>query len=412
MTDPDDGTQKRFRRSGRTPRDSSDRVRVSHAQTRITVRLALLMIAVAALSSVLVDQRWLALHIFLAGAVMLAISGVSVMLTVTWSAAPAPPDALMTVQRSAIGVGALGIGFGRHFSWGDSVVGGAAVIYLLGLLLLAWALFHAARSGIKRRFDPAIGAYFAAIAAGVAGVVIGAWMAVDHVNIGLRSAHTTANLLGLIGLVVGGTMPFFAATVGRSKMAPHATTPRLFFSLAWQIVALSVAMGGLILEQHVVAGVGFLLYVVGIATILHVLPRPTRRQLQWAGPRVIALWLGGAWWAVSIIITAITSLRGEPVFVDQWVTVLAIAGYGQILWGSLAYLMPMLRGGGHERLAEGFASTRSWFGLALVNLAGISLSAGLPSPVSLILMTAWIADSAWRAVQIGTTQAERPVETT
>lgn len=406
MTDPDDGTQKRFRRSGRTPRDSSDRVRVSHAQTRITVRLALLMIVVAALCAVLVDQRWLALHIFFAGTVMLAISGVSVMLTVTWSAAPAPPNALMTAQRIAIGAGALGIGFGRHFSWGDAVVGGAAALYLVGLLLLAWALFDAARSGTQRRFDPAIAAYFAAIAAGVAGVIVGAWMAIDQVNICLRSAHTTANLLGLIGLVVGGTMPFFAATVGRSKMAPHATQPRLFTSLAWQVVALGVAMGGLVLEQHVVAGIGFLLYVAGIATILHVLPRPTKRQLQWAGPRVIALWLGGVWWAISLVMTATTALQQKPVFVDQWVAVLAIAGYGQILWGSLAYLLPMLRGGGHERLSEGFAATRSWFGLALVNLAGISLSISLPSPISMVLIAAWIGDSAWRAMRIGTTQAE------
>lgn len=410
MTDADGETEKQSRRSRRQGRDASDRVPVSHAQTRITIRIALFMIVVAVGCGLLVEQRWLALHIFLSGAVVLAISGVSVMLTVTWSAAPAPANMLMTAQRSTITAGALGVGFGRYFQWGDVFVGAAAGMYLIGLLLLAWTLLDVAQSGTKRRFDPAIGSYFAAISAGIVGVLIGAWMAVDHVNTGLRSAHTTVNLLGLIGLVVGGTMPFFAATVGRSKMAPHATKRRLFVSLGWLVAALVIAMTGLIAEQHIVAGVGFIVYAIGVGAILHVLPRPTKRQLQWAGPRVIALWLGGLWWAVAVGVTATQAFNNEPVFLNQWVAVLAIAGYGQILWGSLAYLLPMLRGGGHERLATGFATTRSWIGLIAVNLAGVSLSVELPRLVSVLLLAVWIGDSVWRASQIGTSQAERPPE--
>jgi hypothetical protein len=62
-------------------RGAADRVRVSHTQTRITLRIALGFVAAAAVAAVAGDGRWLVLHLFLAGAVALAISGVSLMLT-------------------------------------------------------------------------------------------------------------------------------------------------------------------------------------------------------------------------------------------------------------------------------------------------------------------------------------------
>ena len=89
---------------------------------------------------------------------------------------------------------------------------------------------------------------------------------------------------------------------------------------------------------------------------------------------------------------------------------LVIAGYGQILWGSVAYLLPMLRGGGHERLAEGFATTRSWLGLAAANAAGLSAAGSLPMPVTAAAVGVWVLDSGWRAARVGTTRAPRPTE--
>lgn len=48
-----------------------------------------------------------------------------------------------------------------------------------------------------------------------------------------------------------------------------------------------------------------------------------------------------------------------------------IGGYAQILVASLAYLGPVLRGGGHRRLTEGFAITGSWPSLAAGNIAAV-----------------------------------------
>src|SRR3546814_7307217 len=93
---------------------------------------------------------------------------------------------------------------------------------------------------------------------------------------------------------------------------------------------------------------------------LALLPRPTKRQLDWAGPRLLGLWAGGAWWSLAVAATAVEAGRDESILLGgRWLLVLVVAGYGQILWGSLAYVVPMLRGGGHERPGGGFAVTRS-----------------------------------------------------
>ena len=70
----------------------------------------------------------------------------------------------------------------------------------------------------------------------------------------------------------------------------------------------------------------------------------------------------------------------------------------------------MLRGGGHERLAEGFASTRSWLGFAAANIAGVCAATAQPAVVTAVAIAAWVFDSAWRAALVGTTRAARPTE--
>ena len=50
-----------------------------------------------------------ALHLWL-GRSVLAISGVSLMLTVTWSAAPAPSDRVVVFQRALVAAGVAVVG--------------------------------------------------------------------------------------------------------------------------------------------------------------------------------------------------------------------------------------------------------------------------------------------------------------
>lgn len=395
-------------RSTKAGPDPADRVRRSHAQTRTTVRFALVFFVAAALAALRNDGRWLPLHLFLAGGVVLAISGVSLMLTVTWSAAPAPPDRWVTAQRTLIIVGAAGVGVGRTVEL-PPVVGVTGTAFLAGLIGLGVLLVWTIRRGPKRRFDAAVAAYLAAVTAGVVGVGLGMTMALDAPTLTLRSAHATANLLGLVGLTIGGTLPFFAATVGRSKMAKHTTPRRLAATLAWQAAMVAAAVSTLALDVATVPTIALVGYAVGIVVILTWMPRPTRRQWTWAGPRLMALWAGGLWWCVAVVATAVDAATGTAVLDGQWLVVMVLAGYGQIAWGSFAYLLPMLRGGGPDQLSDGFATTRSWPGLVAVNVAGVAVAVSV-TPVAVAAIALWALDAAARAVRVGTTRAERPTD--
>lgn len=401
------------RRATAGTRGDPDRVRHSHAQTRTTLRLALAFTAAAVVAAPLGGSRWLLLHLFLAGGVVLAISAVTLMLTVTWSAAPAPGDTWVAWQRWCIAAGAAGLALGRGADLSADrsrwILAAAGCAHLVGLALLAGLLVVTVGRGVERRFDPAVVAYVAALAAGGVGVALGVVMVSDTISLARRNAHVTANLLGLVGLVVAGTMPYFAATVGRSKMSPLARPHRLRAVTGSLVVALVVAMAGLAGAAGRVAALGLAGYTAGIGAALWLSPRPTRRQWQWAGPRLLALWCGGCWWAIGVAATAVDVLSGEPlVFAGRWAVVVVLGGYAQILWGSLAYLLPMLRGGGPARLSEGFATTRSWLGLVAANAAALGVAVAVPSPVVAVAAGVWVLDAAWRAARVGTARAGRP----
>jgi nitrite reductase (NO-forming) len=342
----------------------------------------------------------------LGGAVVLAISGASLMLTVTWSAAPAPADRWVRTQRLAVAVGIAGVGLGREAGAPDTLVGVAAVVYLGGLLLLGALLLTTVRRGVERRFDAAVAAYLTAITAGTCAALLGMAMALRSPTHELRSAHVTLNVLGLVGLVVGGTLPYFAATVGRTRMAAHVNARRLELILAWQTAALTASTIGISTATNALATAGLTAYAVGIVGVMAMSPRPTRRQWRWAGPRLFALWCGAAWWATAVAASAVDAAAGDPVIRDPWLLVLVVGGYAQIVWGSLAYLLPMLRGGGHERLGEGFATTRSWLGLGAANLAALSLATSLDD-IATIAITIWVADTAWRVARLTADRAVR-----
>src|SRR5690606_4180352 len=216
---------------------------------------------------------------------------------------------------------------------------------------------------------------------------------------GVRGAHVTLNLLGLVGLVIGGTLPFFAATEARTRMSPRATARRLAALLAWQLAAVATAAAGLATARPTTATVGLGAYGLGLGALTLLLPTVGRKQLRWAGPRLVQLFAGLAWWIGAVASAAVGAAGGGTPFSGDAVVVLVVAGYGQILWASLAYLLPVLRGGGHERLSAGFATTRSWPALAGANLAGGALLAGAGS-LAAALTGVWVVDAAVRVVRL------------
>lgn len=385
----------------------ANRVTVSHQQTRATLPVALAFVLAAAIAAVIGAETWLPLHLFLAGGLTLIVSATTLMLTVTWSAAPAPPTRLVAAQRGAIALGAAGIAVARETDLARWVMGCFGVLFVAGLVLLVVLLVHTARRGLERRFDVAVAYYVAALTSAISAVGVGVHMAVSGATVDLRGIHVTLNLLGFVGLTLAGTLPFFAATVGRSRMARSVTPKRLAMLLGAFVLALAATATGLAIgaDGLVFAGLGG--YAYGIVAVYCFLPRWSRRQLDWSGPRLVALWTGGLWWigAVAATMHGVVS-RDEGVFPDRWLLVLVVGAYAQVLWGSLAYLIPMLRGGGPSKLSEGFDRTRSWVGLVTINAAALAFALDRPD-AGLAALVLTVLDGIWRTLRVGLRRATR-----
>ena len=96
--------------------------------------------------------------------------------------------------------------------------------------------------GVQRRFDSTLSAYLCALLAGTMGSALGITMATGLSGSALprvRAAHLTLNLLGLVGLVIAATLPFFTATQARVKMSPRADRHAQRVLLAWLGAALA-----------------------------------------------------------------------------------------------------------------------------------------------------------------------------
>jgi hypothetical protein len=78
-----------------------------------------------------------------------------------------------------------------------------------------------------------------------------------------------------------------------------------------------------------------------------------------------------------------------------------IGGFAQILIASLAYLGPVLRGGGHQRLTAGFALTRSWVSLGAANAAAFAALAG-HRPTLAVALAVWLVDLSVRGALLTT----------
>lgn len=379
--------------SGRGPTGPDDagpaaagRVAAVHRQTRRSLVLTVAFVA-AAVVLALVDGpegRWAALHLFLLGALLTAISTATVYLSVTWSAAPAPPDSLIEAQRWILATAALGVVASRRLdapAWTTVVT---ALVVVLALAVLAAALLGVRRHARVDRFLPAIDGYLVALAAGALGSLAGALLAggvlddlaggrigVGELHARVRGAHMTLNLFGMVGLVVASTLPYMSATQSRSKMSRRATPGAVWSVIVTLAAATAVSVVGSLSGDDRLAAAGIAVYALALLAMVRLLPVPGRRQLEWAGPRLLQLASGVLWWVGCTAALAWIRAWGG---VEEWrvVAALVIGGYGQIVLASLAYLGPVVRGGGHVRLGQGFATTRSWVALAAGNVAAVA----------------------------------------
>ena len=380
------------------PAGADGRVVAVRRQARVTLTAALTFVLTAPVAAMVPhgSGRWLPLHLFLAGGVLLAISGATQFFAVTWAAGPPPSDRLAAAQRGLLAAGAAGIAVARERgSTAGMVASGIAVG--AGLVLLAWSLTGTVRHAVQRRFDVTLAWYLTALAFGIAGISLGLALAGGVVAgssaVRVREAHVLANLFGLVGLVVAGTLPFFVATQAKMRMSPHRARQRAALVLMAGGTALAAA--ALLAGERRIAGAGLCLSVAGTLRLAGALPCPGSRQLAWAGPRLLQMGTGMAWWAGATAVAAGLALAGRPPLPDPVVLGLVIGGYAQILAASLAYLGPVLRAGGHVRLAAGFAATGSRVSLVAGNAAAVAAVAGRGRLLA-VALAVWCADTASR----------------
>ncbi|MEZ5169283.1 MAG: hypothetical protein R3A49_00880 [Acidimicrobiia bacterium] len=378
------------------------RVRDVQRQVRPTFLLAVVFAASAVVVAVVPHDTgvWLPLHLFLVGSLLLAISGASLLFAVTWSAAPAPARHLVVAQRLLLSAGAAGLAITREMSApGAATVAAAAVVAALALLGVMLVTVTAA--GRNRRFDAPVGNYVLALVAGVVGCTMGALLVLEPRSTGFRAGHVAVNLLGLVGIVIAATLPFFSATEARTKMSPRATATGQRLLGGILALSLTVAIVGLLGEATAVTGTALVVYALALVFLVALLPRLRAKQFRWAGPRLVGLLAGIAWWVSAVITASVHAFDGSEVFTRPVLMALVVGGYTQILLSSLAYLGPVLRGGGHETLTAGFRTTRSWIALCAVNAAAAALTAGF-LPVGWVLLAATGLDAATRTVTLVT----------
>lgn len=373
-------------------RDRGNRVVESHSIARAAFRLAGVFGAVAAVWSMVVivsgGSWWGPLHAFVAGTVVLAISGASQMFTVTWSAAPASSGRVTAAQRwlAAVGVAVVLVGVSASL---EALVWIGAAGLVASLLVLGWSIRATIARSLLRRFDLSSRFYLTAFAAGVVGVSLGGALGADAVGgafADVRLVHSHLNLIGLIGFTIIGTLPTFLATV-----AHHRVVSGQEAKVGWW---LTVAAGVMI-----AAGLGFGRWAVGVGTalagvaalavlagIVGRLRHKIRFELPFLQISLGTVWLGA--WAIADGVRLVIGAPPPPF--SGWTAAAVLAGIGQVLVGSLAYLLPVLAG---PPLGPNQArmTRMPQIPLILLNAAGLAFILGV-GPVGAVLAGLWAVD--------------------
>lgn len=391
---PDDNTPE-----GRSKR-AKRRVVESHRLALRAFQMAGVFGAVAAVWSVVTMVRggswWGPLHAFVAGAVLLSISGASQMFTITWAASPAPSSRVTTGQRWLVAGGVVAVLWGVSTRF-DPLVWTGALAVAGGLGVLGFSIRAAVRASLLRRFDLSARFYLLAFACGVVGVTLGALLGTGAPSgqyRDIRVAHSHLNLVGLVGLTIIGTLPTFLPTV-----AHHRSVSGKEAVLAWRLSALGVALmaGGLVGGPRWVGAGTVIIGTSGLVLLTGIVGRLGRKgtsQLQF-----VQVGLGTAWLGVWALVDGARLAAGGQMEPFSPVTAAAVvAGVAQILVGSLAYLVPVVMG---PPIGPALATmtARPVIAVALPNLAGLALVTGFPL-LAVASAATWVIDFAWRLFSV------------
>lgn len=339
---------------------------------------------------------WGPTHAFLAGTVLLAISGSTQAFTITAAASQPPTAAVSAGQRWLVGIGValalVGVASGTAL-----VVLGGGLATVLGLGLLAGILLEAIKRSLLRHFDLSSRFYLVAIGSGVVGVTLGALLGAGvAASPEFRAVHVHLNLVGLVGFTIVGTLPTILPTLAHKKaVSGHEAT------VAWWLAVASVLLmaAGLGVGRATV-GIGAFMAAGSLTLVLAGVTLRLGKDGLRGGLPYFQVCLGSGWLLVWVIVDGLALLAntGFPPF-SGWNAAVIVAGVGQVLLGSLAYLLPVLAGGPSLGRTLERAVNRWWVPLISANAAGVGLVLGATS-LAVVGIFVWLADFGYRLARL------------
>ncbi len=345
--------------------------------------------AVALLSPALPDARWILVHAVLLGAVTHAVLVWSTHFTqalLKTSAAldPRPrQNARLTVLLAGAALVILGVPW---WGWWAVVAGALAVTGAVGWH--AWALWRRLRAALPGRFRITVRYYLCAAAWIPVGATLGALLSRgpdDFWHGRLLVAHTSAMVLGWLGLTVTGTLVTLWPTMLRTRIDASAET------LARQALpvlcaAVAVVIGGAIFGLRPLVVGSLLLYAVGLGWWGRALWRPARQ----APPREFGTWSVSA--GLCWLLFAVLWVAGTVAWQSDWrsvvdgftpATVGFAAGFGaQMVQGALTYLVPSVLGGGPAIVRSAGLALDRWGAARVIVVNAGLVVALLPVPAA------------------------------
>lgn len=309
------------------------------------------IVAVSLVHPFLPHWRWLLIHLLLLGAATNAILVWSIHFAAAVLRAPAPARRRAEAVRiGLLNAGVAAVLIGGTTGRGGLAVGGAAAVFVTVLAHL-WTLARWLRHALPARFAVTVHYYLTAAVALLVGIPVGAWMLVTD-GAGrdrLVLFHAHVNVLGWVSLTVLGTLLTLWPSVLRTRMADNAVRAAVR-ALPLAGAGLALLGIGLLAWWPVLAAAGLALF--GAAVVVTAVPAVVVARQR--PPSSFAAWsiaAGCGWLLVALVrdaaglITA-TDAAGAADRFDAVLLPLLVGFVGQVLLGALAYLLPVVLGGG------------------------------------------------------------------
>ena len=302
-------------------------------------------------------SRWLLVHLLLLGAVSNAI------LIWSWHFAAALlklPDEDMAAGRAArlalLNAGVVAVVVGTVAgAWPLVLLGGTAVV-----VTSCWhaeGLLRRMRRALPSRFGATVRYYVAAGSLLPVGVALGVLMSRGQLSDAAHArtvvAHSVVNLLGWVGLTVLGTLVTLWPTMLRTRMTDGSEQVARR-ALPALLAAIAVTVGGALAGVLSAAAAGAVAYLAALLVVCAPHVEEVRRKPPTAFSTMSVLaglvWLAGTLAALAVGLA--TAADWEQAHERAaWLTAPLLVGFAaQVLLGALAYLVPVVLGGGPNAL--------------------------------------------------------------